>query len=327
MFDEEKLPASLQNSGVFQTDTLDDLDKAIQEQASRKSLVKEIRSKKKKKKSQSDELDFWQELQEYWYIYVFLFVSALFTGTLGFYMGLAPYRDGDYIVYNTDAMHIFLAVVYTLAFITVTEGAFVIGKRRFYTRESENNTQKLTGLTIMVISGLSILLTGATGGLVIASQIDFLTSFVEIPTWAQRWVILVIPSLLTLYTFLLTAYHLSSDKAESLRITNEIRDEKALDSQTRRNFVRLAAEESFEQAELKLFVRLVQEGKLSRKQAMKAIENGWSIDTLEKFLGLDLNNDGTIGGENKQPSQLGRQAAYAADTSQEALAEDNNRPS
>jgi hypothetical protein len=292
---------------VFENDDLHDLDKAIQGQMSRTSLVKNIREDSKKHDKYSDQLSFMHELKEYWYIYAILFVSSLFTGTLGVYMGLSPYREGNSLIFQTDLMHIFLAAVYSIAFLSITEGAFILGKRLFYIRENANKAQIVTSWLIMLIAGLSVFLTGVAGGQVIASNIDFMTNFVAVSSAAQKWVVIAIPALLTIYTVLLTIYHLSSDKAESLRVTSELRNEKELDSHTRRNFVKLAAQEAFEQAELKVFVDLIKRGKISRDDAMSAIENGWSLERLESHLGKDLDGNGSVG---SQPAKL----AYAADT-------------
>src|SRR5690242_292356 len=70
--------------------------------------------------------------------YVIMGISAIFTALLGLILGLAPYRqfanDGSSSIYfNTDFLHWVIAVIYAVAFVTVTEAAFLIAKNKFHT--------------------------------------------------------------------------------------------------------------------------------------------------------------------------------------------------
>jgi TRAP-type C4-dicarboxylate transport system permease small subunit len=218
---------------------------------------------------------------------------------LGIYMGLSPTLvtgpKGSSIHFNTDIGHILLAVMYFVAFIGVTEAAFVIAKWKFFTREERNDIQKWTMLASMGIAGLSILGTGIAGGMVVASNIAFLSEFVEIPPAAQKWVVIAIPVLIVLYTFLFSAYALSSDTAASERLMNEKERERALDNRTRMHAIRQIAAEKLQVAEIEAFERLVLQGLLSSAEALAAIEAGRSLKQEEIFLGRDLTNDHKIG--------------------------------
>lgn len=262
-------------NNLFDRGGVDDLDKKIKERLARPTLVKEMR--KKNKSINKDKMSFENELREYWWVYVLLAASGLFTMTLGVYMGLSPTRQGESIFYHTDPMHLFLAFVYAVVFFIVTEGAFAVGKRIFFMREKDNTTQKWTALAIMVIAGLSILGTGIAGGFVIASQIDFLTEFVEVPKAAQRWVIVAIPALITVYSFLGVAYHLSSDEAESERTAKDQERALELDNRVRRRAVNQIVNEELEVAEIKSFIAMIEQGKMTAAEARARIRAGRAL--------------------------------------------------
>lgn len=281
------------NKNLFDNSNLDNLDREIAQHMARPTLVSKLKGQNKRKKATSMS---WQaELEEYWYVYLFLFVSALFTGTLGFYMGLAPYKTPEGLYFQTDAVHFFLAFVYMVAFITVTEGAFALGKRRYFTREEKNGVQQWTMLIMMAVAGISIVGTGITGGMVIASNISFLTDYIEVPHAAQKWVIITIPVLLAAYTFLVTAYHLSSEAAASERITREQIREKELDHRTRQRSLEQIAEERLQETELQLYAEMVEKGRVSAAQAMAAIRAGKTLGQLERELNKDIDDNGEIG--------------------------------
>lgn len=303
-------------AGFFSSDNQSRLDGEIQKRMQRPTLVSQL--KKKKVRVKKAKMSFGAELEQHWYIYVFLFVSALFTGTLGVIMGLAPYRtEAGTIYFHNDPTHIFLAVVYCVAFVTITEVAFVIGKRKFFTREENNGTQKWVTLIVMVMAGISILGTGIAGGMVIASNVAMLTEFVEIPKAAQGWVVTIIPTLLTLYTFLFAAYHLSSHRAASQRLTMQLQEEADLDHETRQNAIKQIASERLQDAELNLFILKVEEGKISAADARAAIQAGKTLSQLEREHAKDYDGDGQIGTTTLQLSP-------AFDVKQEKLEESKN---
>lgn len=275
----------------------DKLDKKIAEHMTRPTLVDKVKSAQKHKLIPAG----WsKDLHDHWYIYVMLGVSALFTITLGIYMGLSPTLvtapDGSVsIVFNTDVGHILLAIVYSIAFFSVTEVAFLIFKWRYFTREEGNQAQEMTMLAGMIISGISILLTGWAGGTVVAHNIAFLSEFQEIPPVAQKWVVVAIPLLLTLYAFLFSAYALSSEAAQAERITTESTRRMTLDHQTRMRGIEAVAEEELQLAEIDRFLQLVQIGKISAADARAAIRAGRTLGQEEARQSRDIDGDGMVG--------------------------------
>jgi hypothetical protein len=292
---------------MFDSSKTEGLDKEIKQHMARPTLVGQLKEQNKRKKA--SEMTWRAELEEYWYVYLFLGVSALFTGTLGAYMGMAPYKTPTGLFFQTDTLHIFLALVYTLAFITNTEGAFALAKRRYFTREEKNDVQKWTMLVMMMIAGISIIGTGIAGGMVIASNISFLTEFIEVPPSAQKWVVIAIPVLLAIYTFLVTAYHLSSDAAASERITREQIRERDLDHRTRQRAIEQIAQERLQETELQLYLDMVAQGRISSAQAKAAIQAGKTLGQLEKELGRDIDGNKHVGstnphGNNREPVKI-----------------------
>jgi len=250
----------------FDTKAVDDLDARVTERLERPTLVSKLQEKKVSIKK--DRMSFSEDLRKYWFIYAILGVSAIFTGTLGFYMGISPERRDTGIYYHTDFLHLFLAFVYMVAFITVTEGAFLLGKHLLFNREQTNPKQFWTSLTIMIVSGISVFLTGIAGGLVIASTIDFMTIIVEVPRTAQTWIIIVIPGLLSMYAFLLSAYQLTSKEAASERITKNNERNLDLDHRTRKRTILQIAKEDLQVAELNALIKKVKEGTITAADAM-----------------------------------------------------------
>jgi len=261
-------------------DEKDEFEKKLERYMSRRTFAdKMIAANKSAKRYQPH--SFGAELNTYWFLYAFLAVSAVFTLTLGVFMGLAPKRleNGD-IFFHTDPAHLLLSLVYGMAFVAVTEFAFALGKRLFYIRESGNFSQSTTMIVMMIIAGVSILGTGIAGGIVVASTIDFLSAFVTIPEWAQYWVVRVIPGLIVLYSFLLTVYALSSKKAETERIIRDRVHQHELDQEMRRRTLEQYASEEIEKEALKLYMKQIEEGKISVAEAISLARSGNVLDAI-----------------------------------------------
>lgn len=296
------------NKSFFDNKELSQIDREIREHLNRPTLAQQMRADSRKKEEASNRgLSFSKELHKYWYVYVFLCISALFTGTLGIYMGLSPTMvtetDGSkYIHFNTDVGHVLLALTYLVAFIGVTELAFGIAKWKYYTREENNRFQKWLMIVTMVLAGASIMGTGIAGGNVVASNISFLSEFVNISPVAQKYVVIAIPVLIVLYTVLFSAYALSSDMAATERLMSEQERQRELDNRTRMNAIEQIAAEKLQAAEIGAFQKLVEEGVISSAQAMAAIRAGRSLKQEELFQGRDLDGDGQVG--HKRPVSL-----------------------
>jgi hypothetical protein len=299
-----------ENKGFYDSSNVDKIDREIKNHLARPTLVSDLKKQNKDKREAQGGLSWSTEWEKYWYVYVFLLISGLFTGTLGIYMGLSPSLVTEpatgvqYIHFNTDPGHVLLAIVYFIAFLGVTEVAFAIAKWKYYTREEKNKTQSGTMIAAMVIAGLSILLTGIAGGMVVASNIAFLSEFVDIPPLAQKWVVIAIPVLIVTYTALFSSYALSSDQAASERLTNEMERERQLDNKTRMNAIRQIAAERLQAAEIEAFQRLVMQGLISSADALAAIEAGRSLKQEELFLGRDLDGDNRIGNRPTHTGEL-----------------------
>lgn len=292
-------------SQFYDNSKLEQIDRQIKTHLARPTLVSDLKKQNERKKTENTKgLNWSNEWKHYWYVYLFLAVSALFTGTLAIYMGLSPVlvteADGrKFLRFNDDLGHIALAIVYFVAFIAVTEGAFGIAKWKYFTREENNEKQKWTMIIALGLAGLSILLTGIAGGTVIASNIAFLSEFVDIPPAAQKWVVVAIPVLIVLYTVLFSVYGLSSDQAASERIMREKERERELDNRTRMDAIRQIAAERLQAAQIEAFERLVEKGVISSAEALAAIEAGRSLHQEEAHLGRDLDGDGQVGSSHQ----------------------------
>lgn len=273
--EEKKYQAMTNNLTFSATGQPDEYEKRLEAFMGRETHTsKLIKARRARPKLKLDEMSFANDVVEHWYIYALLTFSAAFSAMLGLYMGLAPMRqaNGD-LYFHTDLAHLVLAAMYGIGFVMVTEFAFGLAKWLYYTRESNNKKQTNTMLAMMAIAGVSILITGIAGGIVVASTVDFLTAFVSVPDWAQTWVIRVIPGLIVLYSFLLTAYILSSTKAESMRIIRESQREQELDHQTMSITLEQWAETEIQKAASKKYIKLVEDGLMTAADARAAISS------------------------------------------------------
>jgi hypothetical protein len=233
--------------------------------------------------------------------YVFMAVSGVFTGILGLILGLAPERQTDpvtgatSIFFHTDFLHWTIAIVYALAFIAVTEMAFLVAKNKFHTREQGNMTQQNTMLVMMALSIVSIIGTGYAGGAIGASVLGFLSEFRDIPANAQEWVVKVVPVLIALYGGLLTTYKLASDEERDNRLTDQLERKQKREHALNRKLAELEVEELMALAEDKAFLEAVERGALTAGEATAARKAGKALKTLEKEKGQDLDGDGRIG--------------------------------
>jgi len=294
----------------------DDLDQQLNDYMGRKTLVGSMREKSNQK-PELDDMTFRAEIKKYWFLYALLAVSSLFTGTLGIYMGLSPQKTVEGLYFYTDLPHLFLAIVYCIAFITVTEFAFPLAKWLYFTREEKNMTQQASMIFMMVVAGFSIFGTGIAGGMVIASNISFLTDFIEVPHQAQVWVIMAIPSLMVLYAVCISVYILSSSEAAAKRMVREKQRENDLDHATREKLIEQWGREQVQREQIKVYIGLVQAGKLTAGEAQAAITAGLTLGQTEKKLGRNLDNDPRIGNGEVEPRGNGRRMRVPAYGSEE----------
>ena len=232
--------------------------------------------------------------------YIIMGISAVFTAVLGLILGLAPEHqiaaDGSTsIFFHTDLIHWIIALIYSVAFVAVTEGAFLVAKNRFHTREEGNNAQAITMGFMLFLAGVSIIGTGWAGGTIGASVLGFLTEFRTVPPSAQKWVVGVVPVLLALYAILLTIYRLSSQEEKSKRITGQMKRSQQLDHRLQMDMAELEGDEMLMLAEMQAYLKAVESGALSAGEAMAAKRAGKTLRQLETEKGRDFDGDGVVG--------------------------------
>lgn len=307
-----------------------DLQKRMAERINRPTMTESLHEQNKKS-AERKASPLFSDFRTDKATYLVMAISGVFTGLLGLILGLAPYTvtaaDGSKSIYfNTDFLHWVIAVVYMVAFITVTEAAFMIAKNKFHNREEGNIVQQGTMLAMMLLAGVSIIGTGVAGGSVGASVLGFLSDFREIPHSAQVWVVRVIPVLLSLYAFLLVAYKLSSEEEKSNRLAEQFARQQQLEHKLNRRMTDLDVEEMMMLAEDQAYLELVQRGVLSAAEAFAARRAGKTLGQLEKERGVDLNGDGMIGERPtpKRDGQTQRAPVYAAPVQRSEPSPENN---
>lgn len=289
------------NEKTFNEDfDLEDIDSEIEKIHTRPSLIDKVSKSKDETNEKKESSSKWAEIQEHWYIYLFLAFSAVFTATLGIYLGLSPINKTDpsgagYVHFHTDPFHVFLSLLYAASFVLVTEGAFAIGKHLYYFREDANKTQRWLMLAMMGVAGASILFTGYSGMSVIASFIEFMTAYKDVSNLAQKWIVSAIPVLVVIYAFLLTPYVLSSEDSKNKRILREQKRKSDLDHQLRQQTINNFADELLSKEELKVYIKLVREGRITAAEASAARRAGLTLARYEKQQNRDIDGDGKIG--------------------------------
>lgn len=282
----------------FDTSDVDALDRQIAENMARPTLVDQLQAQNDKVIARK--MSWKDEIKRYWYIYLMLAVSGLFTTMLGLYMGLAPNLvtklDGSQAInFNTDFGHVATAIMYVVAFLSVTEGAFVIAKLKFHEREEANIVQAIMMVSAMILAGVSIIGTGIAGGNVVASTLGFLSEFKEVSPVAQKWVVRIIPVLLALYAYAFTAYQLSSRQAKAKRLARENKEKQELDHAMRMDNIMLIGQRQFQAAEIEMYKQMVMQGRLTAAEASAALRAGTTLQQLEKQLGRDLDGNKEVG--------------------------------
>lgn len=276
----------------------DKIQARVKERMSRPSMTEALHEQNKKNAEQKS--PWFSEFRTDRATYVIMGISAVFTALLGLILGMAPQlitnADGStYITFHTDLLHLTIAAIYAVAFVTVTEAAFLVAKNKFHTREEANPTQHNTMLAMMILAGLSIVGTGIAGSTIGASVLGFLTDFKEIPHTAQKWVVGVIPVLLAVYAYLLTAYKLSSEEEKSNRLTTQMRLQQEREHKLQRDLAELEVQEMMMLAEDKAYLEAVERGVLTAAEASAAKRAGKTLRQLEREKGQDIDGDGKIG--------------------------------
>jgi hypothetical protein len=280
---------------------MSEIDNAILAEMNKTGLVDQMQGDSEKREAQKT--NWADEFRKDKGLYFFLSISAVFTSLLGIMLGLAPVKmeriiDGEvvpYIHFSTDWIHIAIAILLVVGFVGVTEIACAIGKKKFHTREEANPTQRSTAWIMTAIAFLSIIVTGATGGVVTASVLGFLSDFSQIPHGAQVWAAIGIPMLVAVYAILLITYSGSSEAEKAERITRDRRRKMDLENKTRMENIRALAGVKLQYAEIQLYWQKVNEGLLTAAEAQAAIKAGETLMQTEKRLRRDLNGDGTVG--------------------------------
>jgi hypothetical protein len=280
------------------------------ERLTRPSMTEELR---KKNQEQAEKKSPWfAEFNSDKSTYVIMAISGIFTAILGLILGLAPEMrfnpDGSsYIYFHTDFLHLAIATIYAVAFVTVTEAAFLVAKNKFHTREEGNPVQQNTMIAMMVLAGISIVGTGWAGGQIGASVLGFLTEFKEVSPAAQKWVVGVVPILLAVYAYLLTAYKLSSEEEKANRLTEQMRRQQRREHKLQREMVELEVQEMTALAEDRAWLGAVERGLLTAADVSAAKKANKTLRQLEAERGEDLNNDGKVEGRQlpapQQPAQ------------------------
>ena len=290
----------------------DDLDARLAQIANGDSFITTMQ-RKQKEKPKVDDMSFAAELAKNWWMYVLLAISSMFTATLGFVMGLAPYPTDAGLYFQTDGLHLFLALAYAVAFVGVTEFAFGLGKWLYFTREQSNVTQSGSMIVWMIAAGVSILFTGIAGGSVIASFISFMTAFANVSVMSQEWIVKSIPALFFFYAALGTVYILSSRENAAKRMVREQLREANLAHETRLKVAKQWGKEQVQKVEIKGYMDAVERGVMSAPEAQAGIDAGLSLREAEEQLRRDLDGDNIIG--PVRPGKNGRhpQPSYALD--------------
>jgi hypothetical protein len=286
---------------------LDEIKSEVKDKLARPTLVDELT---KQNEQQNEKKMGWvvKEIKDDPGGAFLLAISMLFTAMLGVYMGLTPHLAQDpnnpaaqVIAFDTDFGHVVTAIMYVLAFWTVTELAVFYSRHKYHVREEGNGHQLWTMWVAMGFGVIGIVVTGGAGGTVVASTLGFLSEFKSVPPSLQKYLVWIIPSLFGLYFVLHTVYRLSSQKAKAERIAQQTKDRQELEHRMILEQLEMDGEEEIMVEEIERYKELIRLGKLTRGQARAAMRAGKSIPELEKEMNKDLDDSGGIGDTKPSP--------------------------
>jgi len=281
---------------------------AIRERLARASSIDDL--KKANQQKAEKKIAWTGDFRQHWYVYILLLISGVFTATLGIFMGLSPtlvtLPDGAQVIhFNTDITHLFLALVYMVAFVGTTEVQFIVAKKLFSDREEGNFWQTASMVTAMITATIGIVGTGIAGGFVVASNIAFLSDFREIPHEAQRWVIIIIPIMLAWFSVLYLIYSQTSEAAQNERLLRDTRRRLEQEARLEMMQAELAAESLLQEEEINEYWKLVESGKIDAGTARANIRAGKTLGQYEKEIGRDLDGKDGIGNQDRGSQPMG----------------------
>lgn len=163
----------------------------------------------------------WEDLRAYWHLYVALAATGVLTVFAGVYLGLAPTADGAIEFADAwDAVRrIFFATYFGVTFFVVAEGAVLYSKNRLLARDvdeegEDSGAQRLSMGAMLVVSVLAVVITSVAAGQILASWLGALDKWLEIPAFAQAWVVVAPPILLVFYAVMSLVYQQASHRAK-----------------------------------------------------------------------------------------------------------------
>lgn len=251
----------------------------------KKSEEKDREVKKNKRRA------YWLPFKNYWLLYVALIGTAVLSAFAGIYIGLAPDAAGKISYTSTFDLlrRAFFALFYVIGFVATAEGATLYWENKLVYHDvnadgKSDPTQVRTARVALVVSVLTIILTGLASARFLTTWLGSLTAFETVPVAAQEYVVWSIPILLVFHVVASILYWYNSEEARLDRWMSEIQ------RQTRASAHQIKAN-----AWKNVYTGTAPE--LARKQGIALAQKALKQDFYEQEVasGTDLDGDGEIG--------------------------------
>lgn len=229
-------------------------------------------------------------------LFVALFGLTFFTVLNGLFIGLAPRlnEQGELSLFGgvegtgAAVIGIFFGIVYAATFPIIGEWGTYYWHRKASLRDQNNLAQAWIGYGMMILAGAFTVTTAIAASVILASLLHTFTAFSAIPTWAQKWTVLIIPISLAAHGAANIWFDHVSKYAEERREMERSLQQTQMESENR---IRQARDKAMENAAIAMAeeyevlsaVQAVQAGKANARRA-------WEKDKDD--LGADRDGDG-----------------------------------
>ena len=215
--------------------------------------------------------------------------SALFTSLAGLFIGFAPHRVNDAILFfggndPIDAVvGVFFGLLYAAMFPILGEWGVYYWHKKASLRDEGNVWQTWISYSMLVLTAIFMTVTAIFASTILASLLGAFRLYREIPPAAQVWTVTIIPIGLALHAFANIWYDHKSAAAEERRELERELQQTELEAEGRIREAKVKAKERAAIAHAEEYERLAE------VEAVQAGQNkakaAWSRDKIE--LGAD----------------------------------------
>lgn len=217
------------------------------------------------------------QLRKYPLLYIGLLVSGFLSSMAGVFIGIAPKFVNGILTYNADFLAIFFAIVYAITFPALGEYAIFQWHLKYSFRDmdevEDDKRQGVIAIVMLVISIVFTLVTSIAAAVILASLLGSFDVFKSIPTWAQRWTVIIIPIGAVIHAVATILYRHGSREEENARMLQREFQDAESNARSQVQAARNEAKVAFIKAQTERYVEMaLQQAPIAgRKMAEKQV--------------------------------------------------------